>query len=162
MQIFFLTPIWSVLLCFGLWPILQTIAAWICLLIPIRFFAPDRFIFRSHAWEKEGKIYSTIFRVDRWKAKLPDGAAVRKNGYKKKNLENFTEENLQLFLVESCRAEMSHWLAIIPFWVFGFFTPAYVIFFMFLYAVGINTPCIIAQRYNRPRIIRVLAKRAGK
>jgi glycosyl-4,4'-diaponeurosporenoate acyltransferase len=54
---------------------------------------------------------------------------------------------------------MIHWLAILPFRVFGFFTPPIVILYMLIYALAINMPCIIAQRYNRPRIVRIVARR---
>jgi len=30
---------------------------------------------------------------------------------------------------------------------------------MFLYAIAVNMPCIITQRYNRPRIERLLEER---
>jgi glycosyl-4,4'-diaponeurosporenoate acyltransferase len=30
--------------------------------------------------------------------------------------------------------------------------------YMLIYALLINLPCIIAQRYNRPRVAKVLAK----
>jgi glycosyl-4,4'-diaponeurosporenoate acyltransferase len=33
-----------------------------------------------------------------------------------------------------------------------------VILFMFIYAVAVNMPCIITQRYNRIRLARVLKK----
>ena len=86
------------------------------------------------------------------------GHGLEKRGFKKKRLDNFTEENLNRFLVESARGELTHWLAILPFWIFGFFAPVRVIWFMLLYALLINMPCIIVQRYNRPRVHKLLYK----
>ncbi|MEA5061120.1 MAG: hypothetical protein VB015_01720 [Erysipelotrichaceae bacterium] len=60
------------------------------------------------------------------------------------------------FLIESARGELTHWLAILPFWVFGFFAPSYIIPIMLAYALIVNLPCIIVQRYNRPRIKKLL------
>jgi hypothetical protein len=60
------------------------------------------------------------------------------------------------FILESKRAELVHWLAILPFWVFGLWGPPIVIPIMFVYALAVNLPCIIAQRYNRPRLLRLL------
>lgn len=90
---------------------------------------------------------------------MPDGAAVTKSGYRKKTLADSTPQNLHVFLEQSCRAELSHLLAIFPFWVFGLFLPPISVGIMFVYAVGINMPCVMAQRYNRPRIAQVLQRR---
>ncbi len=82
--------------------------------------------------------------------------------FRKKNLEHVTHANLHRFLIESCRAEMTHFFAILPFWVFGFIAPPEVILIMLLYALALNMPCIIAQRYNRPRIKNLMDKRYQK
>jgi glycosyl-4,4'-diaponeurosporenoate acyltransferase len=159
MRILFLPESWTLLLCFIVWPVLQVGAALLCLNLPDRFFSPGRYLYRAHRFEKEGRIYESLFHVSRWKQLLPDGGAVwKKRGYEKKTMKDFSRENLNKFLVESGRAEMTHWLAIFPFWVFWFFTPPIVPWIMLLYAVLINCPCIIVQRYNRPRIERLLAK----
>lgn len=61
-------------------------------------------------------------------------------------------------LIESCRGEMTHWLPIFLFWVFGFIVPPYALVYMLIYALVANLPCIIVQRYNRPRILKILVK----
>lgn len=158
MQILFLSDLWTVILCFVLWGGFQSLAAFICFLIPDIYYKPGSWVFRSHKWEKEGKIYVKILKVNKWKKYLPDGGAAFKKGYKKRNFTNYTRQGMEKYLVESCRGEMSHWLAIIPFWVFGFIAPIWIIIPMFLYALAINIPCIVAQRYNRPRFIALLLR----
>lgn len=159
MRILFLPDVWTLVLCFIVWPVLQVGAALLCLFLPDRVFSPDRFFYRAHPFENQGRIYDSIFRVSRWKHLLPDGGTVwKKRGYAKRRLLNFSKENLEKYLVESCRAEMTHWLAIAPFFVFWLFTPPFVPWIMLAYALIINGPCIIAQRYNRPRIQRLLMK----
>jgi glycosyl-4,4'-diaponeurosporenoate acyltransferase len=155
MQLIFLPETTTILLCFVVWPILQGIAAVICTRLPERFFDYTAFFYRVHRWEQEGEFYQTVFRVRRWKKYLPDGAALVKRGFKKKKLVDFSNANLEKYLQESCRAEMIHWLGILPFWLFGFFTPPVVIVYMLFYALAVNLPCVITQRYNRPRIIRI-------
>lgn len=113
-------------------------------------------MYRCRKWESEGKIYQKIFKVRSWKKYLPDAGALLKGGYVKRHLQTLSKEGLQRFLVESCRAELSHILAILPFWVFGLFAPPRVILFMFICSIAMNLPCIITQRYNRPRIVRLL------
>lgn len=158
MRIVFLPETWTIVICFALWGGLQSLAAFICFIIPDKYYKPDSWVFRSHKWEKKGKFYSKYLKVNKWKRFLPDGAAAFKNGYKKKTFNNYTKEGIEKFLVESCRGEMSHWLAMIPFWVFGFFAPPWIIPCMLAYAIIINIPCIIAQRYNRPRFSTVLLR----
>jgi glycosyl-4,4'-diaponeurosporenoate acyltransferase len=158
-----LSDFWTIALCFLVWPVLQVLAALICFYLPDRFFSPNSFFFRTHGFEKNGEIYETLFRVSRWKHRLPDGGAVwKKRGFKKRKLESFSDENLNRFLIESARGEMTHWLAILPFWLFWFFTPPVVPWIMLLYAILINLPCIIAQRYNRPRIRHLLRRRIDR
>lgn len=106
--------------------------------------------------KKEEGLYSKVFKVKKWKKYLPDGAVISKEDYRMKSMKDFSKENLELFLKESCRAELNHLLAITPFWVFGLFVPPRVVIYMLAYALIVNMPCIIVQRYNRPRIIRML------
>lgn len=160
MRIIFLSEFWTIVLCFIVWLVLQVSSALICLNLPDRFFAPESFIFRAHRLERQGRIYNQLFRISRWKHLLPDGAVVwKKRGYKKKKLIDFSDENLNRFLIESARGELSHWLALFPFWLFWFFTPPFVPWFMLVYAIVVNVPCIMAQRYNRPRVQHLLDHR---
>ena len=160
MRLIFLSDELTIILCFVVWPVLQVGAALICLNLSDRYFSPESFFFRTRCFEKEGRIYDRIFRVSRWKHLLPDGGMIwKKRGFKKKKLDSFSEVNLNRFLVESARGEMTHWLAIFPFWVFWFFTPPIVPWIMLIYALMINIPCIIAQRYNRPRVHRLLSRK---
>jgi len=159
LQIFYFSDLYTVILFFILWPAFQVIAALLSLVMKNSRFSSKSFLYRCRKWEDGGKIYQKIFRVRNWKKYLPDGGALIKGGYAKKHLLTLSKESLEMFLVESCRAEFSHFLAILPFWVFGFFAPPFVIILMFLYAIAVNMPCIITQRYNRPRIERLLEER---
>lgn len=146
-----------ILLFFVLWFVFQMGAALLCLKLPNRFYARDGWLFKTRSWEQGGRLYERVFRIRRWKHLLPDGGALF-GGYAKKHLRDVSPQNLELFLLESRRAELTHWLAILPFWVFGLFAPGFVVPIMLLYALAANLPCIITQRYNRPRIVRILQK----
>ena len=163
MQIFFFSPPLTIALYFVLWAILPLGSAFLCLRLPDRFFRPDTLLWRAHRWEREGRIYDRLFFIHTWKRLLPDGgAAFQKRGYRKRTLTDFSEENLERFLVESARGELTHDLAIFPFWVFGLFSPPKVVWIMLGYALLVNLPCILAQRYNRPRVQAVLARVRAK
>ncbi|HRY78664.1 MAG TPA: hypothetical protein P5154_07870 [Candidatus Izemoplasmatales bacterium] len=158
MRVVFLPDEWTVLICFLLWPLIQVAISWTCLKIRDSRYRPDGFWFRTHKWEKEGLIYQTIFRVRSWKERLPDGGKVFRDGYKKKRLTDLSPSNLERFLIESCRAELAHWLAILPFWIFGFIASPIILPLMLVYALIVNVPCIIAQRFNRPRVRKLLQR----
>lgn len=158
MQIFFPSNELMIALCLILWPVFQLSAVWICLKMPDRYFSPDHFLYREHKWEANGTFYEKVLKIRKWKHLLPDGGAVIKGGFSKKHLNDHSQENLERFLMETCRAELQHFLAILPFWVFGLFTSPIVIPLMLIYAVAVNVPCIVTQRYNRIRLARVLKK----
>ena len=159
MQVFHFGQSITLLLFFAVWAVVPLLLAWLCLFLPDRLFAPARFLWRAHRWEREGRIYESVFHIRRWKHLLPDGGGIWKSrGYQKRRLSDFSEENLRRFLIESARGELTHWLGILPFWIFGLFAPPYVIWIMLVYALAVNLPCIAAQRYNRPRILAMLRR----
>ena len=158
MQIFEFSPLFTVILCITLWLIFQVSIAVLCMKINDKHFSSTSFLYRTRRWEKNGEIYEKIFKIRRWKKLLPDGGAIMKGGYKKRHIDITSTDNLEKFVIESCRGELAHLLSILPFWIFGFFAPARIILYMLIYAVFINFPCIIAQRYNRPRVIKLLEK----
>ncbi len=158
MQVFY-PPAWVMLILFFVfWFLFQAGSAFLCFQLPNDFFSKDNALFRQKKWEKDGKIYQKIFRIRSWKGLLPDGGAMLKGGYAKKHLTDTSKENMELFLIESRRAELTHWLGILPFWFFGLFSPQGFIWIMLGYALVVNLPCILAQRYNRPRIQKLLNK----
>ncbi|HAL74743.1 MAG TPA: hypothetical protein DCM45_06605 [Clostridiales bacterium] len=159
MQIVDLPAGWTVVLIVILWPSLQMLAGGLSRRLPDRLFNHQSSFYRSQPWEKDGKIYQTWFKIRCWKPLLPDGGAIIPGGYSKKHLTDYSSANLDKFLHESCRAEFSHWIAIMPFWLFGLIGPPVIIVFMLIYALAVNTPCIMAQRFNRPRIVKVKGER---
>ncbi len=156
MQIVYLSAPITFMVCFAIWFVIQLGAALLCLKIPDRWLTPDSFLFRIHFWERKG-LYRAL-RVHRWKHLLPDGGAVVKGGYRKKKMTDYSVENMERFVVESCRAELTHLIAILPFWIFGLVGPPPIIVYMLIYALIVNLPCIIAQRYNRPRVMALISQ----
>ena len=154
MQVIFMSYPKLLLSYFLVWPFIQLTMTLICNNLSDKWFKEDSFILKTRKWEKGGSFYKNFFKINKWKPYLPDGAKLNKKGFQKRNVKTFESEYFSEFIVETGRAEMTHWLQIIPFWVFAFWSPSFVIFPMFVYAMIVNFPCIIAQRYNRPRLIR--------
>lgn len=105
---------------------------------------------------KEKKFEPMLYRilmVKKWKKYLPDGAAAKKKGFRKKHLRQMNKAYYKTFIQELCRAEFSHWLQL--FVLIMVFIPWSIFPYMVVYAIVVNVPCILAQRYNRPRFIQI-------
>ena len=155
MQIIFLPKRVMILSYFIVWPVMQILIAVIGNTFGDEHFDPNCFWLRPKKWERNGLIYKKVFKIHKWKHLLPDGAKVYKKGFQKKHIKNDDPVYLKAFIAETGRAETIHWVQIIPFWVFGLWSPPRVIGYMFCYAIVMNMPCIMAQRYNRPRLVRI-------
>lgn len=156
--IHFSSSLTNVLAIVVLWSAIQVIVPLLCLRIKDKWLSGSSFLFKTYEWEKEGDFYNKVFKIKKWKHLLPDGGALVKNGFKRRNIDASSKDALRKFKIESCRAELVHWVLVLPFWVVGFIAPPIVIPCMLIYALAANLPCIIAQRYNRPRIERLLVK----
>jgi glycosyl-4,4'-diaponeurosporenoate acyltransferase len=90
---------------------------------------------------------------------LPDGAKWMKGrGFPKKELASRDRGYMETFVLETCRAELTHW-AIMLFAPFFFLwnKPA-VGWIMIVYALVENLPLVMAQRYNRSRLLDLCRK----
>jgi glycosyl-4,4'-diaponeurosporenoate acyltransferase len=124
----------------------------------LKHFNPQAWGFRKRNWEKEGRVYQKIFCVKKWKGLLPEGAVLFAKGFRKKELKEKNENYFRIFITETCRAECAHWLTMVFSPLFFLWNPFWVGVGMIVYSLMVNLPCIIAQRYNRIRLERVLKK----
>lgn len=138
-------------------PAIQIAGAIIATHTPESRLTMNSWLFKEREFEKKG-FYRRVFKVHKWKKYLPDGAKYFKGDFTKKNLLSYDVEYIEKFIVESCRAELVHWLGMAPFVVFFLLTPPYIAIGLIIYSIIVNAPCIIAQRYNRPRLKLLLKK----
>ena len=127
--------------------------------LPADWFNPDGWLFRERAWERDGGIYRSVFRVKRWKGLLPDGAALFAKGFRKGRIASHDTEYLRSFISETCRGELTHWAVLwcAPlFFIWNYWWAGWI---MIAYALAANMPCIVAQRYNRIRLSRLVGSR---
>ena len=148
---------WTILIDFFAWFLIHIGTAMLALALPDRVFAAGRGWFATRGWEQNGQLWQTIFRVKSWKRRLPDGALIAGRGFAKRSLQTADPAYLRRFILESNRAELTHALAIPPALLFFLWNPAIAGWLMLVYALAANGPCLIAQRYNRPRIQKLLA-----
>jgi len=147
--------------------ILANAGAWLTLQFAIGYLVarldrarldPEGALFRPRHWEADGRFYQRHFRVRWWKASLPSGGRVF-GDFSLSRVESSGAGYLQRWLTESCRAELSHWLSLLPVVVFGLWNPPLGWAINLAYALIANLPCIISQRYNRPRVGALLRRR---
>jgi glycosyl-4,4'-diaponeurosporenoate acyltransferase len=147
-----LSPGWVILLNAGAWLVIQLGSAVFFSLVPLARFVPRGKLFRARAWERDGRIYDRILRVHAWKRVLPDGAALFRSGFRKRRMSGRSPGYCTQFVQETCRAELSHWIALALLPLFFIWNPWQIALLMIPYAISTNVPCIVAQRYNRPRL----------
>lgn len=160
MRLIYLPTFWTVLLDFVAWFIIHIGVVLFAVRIPIRFFNPNGFLYRQRAWERGGAFYGKFLKIKRWKEYAPDGAGLLgERGFPKKRLGDTHSAFLHAFLLETCRAEMTHWIIILFAPFFFLWNRFWVGIIMIVYAVVTNLPLIMVQRYNRCRFVRILGKR---
>ena len=137
------------------WFIIHMSVSYIMSRQPLASFKLDSRLYRQRSWEKNGRIYERLFRLKSWKKKLPDGAAVFKNGFEKKRLKETSQRYLLDFISETCRAELTHWIVLLLGFIFLIWNIWWVGIVMIIYATVANMPCIITQRYNRIKLRRI-------
>jgi glycosyl-4,4'-diaponeurosporenoate acyltransferase len=93
-----------------------------------------------------------------WKPLLPDGAALFPMGFCRHRMPGRSPEYCRTFALETCRAELCHWLVfgLVP--LFFFWNPWWVAWPMIPSAAAVNAPCIVTQRINRPRLLELAGR----
>lgn len=140
------------------WPALQLGLSGLFLHLPVEWFENDNPLTAPRSWEHEGRLYRDGFAIRKWKPFLPDGAPWL-GGLPKKSLCSRQDAQLARFLLETRRAELAHWIMLACLPVFFLWNPAWARWVMTFYALAANLPCIVAQRYNRVVLARVIAAR---
>jgi glycosyl-4,4'-diaponeurosporenoate acyltransferase len=125
--------------------------------LPIRYYY-NGWLFKIRKWENGGKFYEDVFKVKRWKSRVPELADFIKSTFPKKHIKmdgNFISK----YLTESCKAEFTHWCIILSSAVYLILEDSITFTYMFFIATALNIPFIIIQRYNRPRIVSIIKQR---
>ena len=122
---------------------------------PVSAFAADSWLYRLRAFERDGRIYER-FGIKRWKDRLPEAGALFAGGISKRSVRTRDRGVLERFVVETRRAEWTHWTIMLVTPVFLVWNWWWVGLLMLAYALAANLPCLLVQRYNRARLTRLL------
>ena len=124
--------------------------------VPRRWFDPGKFPFRSFKWEQEGRIYEKI-RIQYWKNHTPDMSKHFQKTFAKQGNLLRSPEHLRKLVAETCSAEFVHTVLILLSPAFVLLMDEYGVLAMVLYILG-NLVSLIIQRYNRPRIMKIIQR----
>lgn len=136
------------------WPIIQLGLAWGFTRLPASSFHPPRAV----GFEGDGSFYQNAFRIRAWKDRLPDAATWFSGGFAKARMQQLTPTYLDRFILETWRGELCHWSALAFTPLFFLWNPWWGNLIMVTYVLSANLPCILAQRYNRIRLIRLKSR----
>lgn len=126
---------------------------------PAERFAADNWLTRPRGFEDQGRWYQRRLRIRAWKDRLPEKGDLFRGGFSKRHLVDRSTPHLQRFVAETRRAELVHWsnLAAGPF--FLVWCPPLLGGVMVVFGVVAHLPFITVQRYNRERLLAILARR---
>jgi glycosyl-4,4'-diaponeurosporenoate acyltransferase len=155
-----LSPGWAALVGGVMWGVLSLATVYFAQRLPVSRFDHDNVVTRLRHIEREGRIYERWFRIRVWKKYLPDGGGHHKGGFSKKHLRGRDQALIERFVAETRRGEIVHWATMAWSPLFFVWSPVIVGTAMVAFGVVANLPCILAQRYNRVRFLRLLARRA--
>lgn len=116
----------------------------------------DTALTRLHPFEQGGRVYERRLHIVWWKDRLPEAGDLFRGGYDKRVV---ARADLPRYVLETRRAEYTHWAIMAATPLFLLWNPFLVWWAMVAYAVIANLPCLVIQRYNRARVLRILGRR---
>lgn len=142
------------------WGVIHAATGYLVHTLPSTWLEHGDWLYRPRRYERDGGLYERL-AVKRWKDRLPEAGGLFPGGLSKRSLFGRDAEHLERFAVETRRAELGHWLAALGGPLFFLWNPPGIAAVMVVYAVAVNAPFIVIQRYNRLRIARVLLRSRG-
>lgn len=125
--------------------------------LPRRWFSGDRWPWASAPFEKEGRFWRKL-GVHRWKDKVPDMSRLL-GDMVKKQLAPDGKTDYALLVQETCVAECVHFfLGLLSLGAFALCRSGWMVCIVAVYILLGNLPFQIIQRYNRPRLLRLMRK----
>ena len=132
------------------WFVIQMIIAQLGTYISRKCLENGHIYFKSWPIEQEGQLWQKVVKVQYWK----NSTIISKSNFDKSS----HADEVRQFILETRRAEFVHLLSIAPVIVFAKSSSS-VKMINLVYVVIANVPCIIVQRYNRPKLERVYLRK---
>lgn len=126
--------------------------------LPKKWFVADKFPYRGFRFERGGRIYEKI-SIHKWQNKVPDMSKIVPFLMPAKKLTGDFEEKLPRMIEETCVAEFIHGLLCMSGFVcIGLWEGVGGWIISLLNVVLFNLPFVLIQRYNRPRLMKLMRK----
>jgi glycosyl-4,4'-diaponeurosporenoate acyltransferase len=142
------------------WVVWGVAVGWWMARRPVDALRGDGPLLRLRRFERGGRWYERRLGIKQWKGHLPE-AGTWFGGLSKRTLPDQAAGGLPRYRVECLRAELTHWLALLPLVVFPLWSPWWLVAALAVGGLAFNVPCILVPRYNRARVDAALARRAG-
>lgn len=150
---------WAALVGGVVWAVAGTLTGYVAHRMDVTRFDHDNVVTRLRRWEAGGRVYERWFAIRKWKRWLPEGGDIFEGGFNKRHLSGRSTALLERFVAETRRAEMTHWVTMAFGPLFFLWSPWWLGVVMVVFGVMSNLPCLVAQRYNRARLLRLLDRR---
>jgi len=127
--------------------------------IPAERFHYDRKPFTPRAWEDNGAFYQKKLHISRWKDLAFSLSEAFPRMTQKHVGDDMTEEHLVRLVQETCRAEVVHLCLLVVgnLLLILWLDPWYALVGCLLYSIS-NLASVLIQRYNRPRLLKLLER----
>lgn len=144
------------------WAVLGVVIGYVAHRIPTGWLEVDRGPTHLLRAEQGGRLHERYLAIGAWQRRLPDAGTVFAGGRSKRSLASRRPGDLERLAAETRRAELTHWALLAATPAFALWNPWWLTVAMAAYALVANLPCLLAQRYNRARLERILARRADR
>jgi len=124
--------------------------------VPRSWFNFEKLPFASFAWEQDGMVYEKI-GIRWWKTHTPDMSKYIRRAFPKQGNMLRDADHLRKLVAETCSAEFVHWVLILLSPAFAILMDELGVLCMILYIIG-NLVSIVIQRYNRPRLVKIIQR----
>lgn len=135
------------------------LVGWAAHRAPLRRFDHDTWLTRPRSVERDGRWYEARLHIVRWKDWLPEGGGFYRGGFAKRTVAGGDVDVMRRFVAETRRAEYAHWLMMAATPVFFLWNAWWGDVLNVVFALTVNLPCLMVQRYNRARLTRVIRRR---
>lgn len=150
----FLVGFWK---CFEYIAVIAILAFFVGRLLPKRWFHAEMFPYACYSFERNGKIYDRL-HIRKWMNHVPDMSRVFTKLMPAKKMDEHYRDKLPLLIKETCIAEFIHTAeCIVGFYCVTIWPGIGGFVIGLLFMLG-NLPFIFIQRYNRPRMLKVMKR----
>ncbi len=127
-------------------------------ILPKKWFRADAVPYRSYSFEAGGRIYEK-FGIRKWQNKVPDMSKLFPKWMPPKGMAGNYKGRLEVMIQETCIAEIVHTtLCVLGLYCIRLWPGVGGLLLALIYALALNLPFVIIQRYNRPRLQRLKDK----